>query len=62
VNKIFTILFVITKALGNNKALGIKKKWKNKENESEGDSTCFFACHKETTHVLFCLSKGKCFS
>jgi len=26
-NKVFTILFVITKALGN------KKKWKNKENE-----------------------------
>jgi len=26
VNKIFTILFVITKALGNNKALGNKKK------------------------------------
>jgi hypothetical protein len=28
INKIFTILFVITKALGNNKALGNKKKMK----------------------------------
>jgi hypothetical protein len=33
VNKIFTIIFVITKALRNNKALGNKKNKKNKENE-----------------------------
>jgi len=37
-NKIFTIPFVITKALGNNKALENKK---NKENESEGDKHVF---------------------
>jgi len=60
-NKIFTILFVITKALGNNKALGNKKNLKKQGKWKWRRHHMFFVCHKETTHVLFCLNKEKCF-